>query len=202
MSPIFIHGHCHIHNLIDYSRVYSTNSYSQLLWSHLLNPVIAVDSRTPSQHKLYTEFEHTLLHWPIYEANNLPFLMHTEYHTSQAEQDIFHSKRDSNWNYADYKDQLESSQSIAWAVHPFTKQQSGQYDHVCEEFGYQLPQVEHHWNTLDASQLWTVVGQFNWKQHIHNGYGDDVKNDLGCWYADIFHSYATLDEYHKHIGLE
>ena len=197
----YIHGHRNTHNLIDYSRVYSTNTYSQLLWSHLLNPVIPYNMRTDNQRKLYDQLEERMLCISDFnDTNNFPFLMHTGTIISSIPPYNI-SKVDPDWKYEDYKDLLESTVEVVWAIHPFTKHQQGQYERVCEEFGYQLERKEHPWNALDVYGLWNVVRQFNWRQHIANDYLDDVTNDLGNWYTDIFNTHYERSKYNKLIGL-
>ena len=83
------------------------------------------------------------------------------------------SKRHLNeyWgDISDYEHMTQSSLPLTWAVHPFSLYESSSYDLVCEDLGYALPQVLHPWNSLNTSELWTVLCSFGWREHIqHTG---------------------------------
>ena len=127
----YVHGHACIHNLIDYSRVYSSDPYKLL---------------------------------------------------------------------------VESKTSCVYAIHPFTYNTQSDYDLVCEDFGYTLDLVEHHWNSLDVHALWEIAKQFNWAQHIADaGILEDIINPTYIymrWYNNIFKEHYSINDYYDLMGVQ
>ena len=100
---------------------------------------------------------------------------------------------------SDYKRLIQSELPLTWAVHPFSVDESNSYDLVCEKLGYALPQVLHPWNSLNTSELWTVLCSFGWREHIQD---IDIINAIQNpeyiytrWYDHVFQDYISRDLY-------
>ena len=109
-----------------------------------------------------------------------------------------------------------SSNSFVWASTPFNKPYKEHYKEVCDDFGYKLQRIEHHWNSLSIPELWTLCGRFNWKAHIADlgtllwdnssqvmsGEHLNPKHFEYEVYHDLFKTSYTWEDYLNLIGLE
>ena len=110
------------------------------------------------------------------------------------------SQRYSNeYGDSDYKRLIQSSLPLTWAVHAFSLYESSSYDRVCGELGYALPRAVHPWNSLNTSELWTVLCSFGWREHIQD---IDIINAIQNpeyiytrWYDHVFQDYISRDLY-------
>ena len=191
----YIHGHACTHNLIDYSRVYSADAYTQMVYNHLLNPVMAFENMTRRQQKLYHSLELALTGIDQTDTNSLPYLLHKDLWEKGKTGEVGPS--------VDYT--IPSKTSYVYAITPFSVNETNSYETVCEDFGYTLEQVEHPWNSLDVHSLWEIAKQFSWKQHIADGRIDDILNPefiyMRC-YGKLFSEHYSKSHWHALMGVQ
>ena len=95
---------------------------------------------------------------------------------------------------SDYERLIQSELPLTWAVHPFSLYESSSYDLVCEDLGYALPKAVHPWNSLNTSELWTVLETFGWREHIQDIGINAIQNPdhiYTRWYSNIFADHVS-----------
>jgi len=97
--------------------------------------------------------------------------------------------------YNQILDDKKRHSQVVFAVHPLSKD----YELVCEDFGFKLKRIVHHWNSLSVRELFDVFATFNWSDHVADVGLDTILNPkhqyTELWYKKVFQSHISKVEY-------